>query len=58
MPTDCEPWPGKTKADVVIVRSLAAVSCVTRAGVCATARKRPRPAILPPMHPSDRHHEC
>ena len=38
MPTDCEPWPGNTKADEVIVCSVAADSTLTRAGVCECAR--------------------
>ena len=35
MPTDCEPWPGNTKADVVIAAQRSAPqSALTRAGLC------------------------
>ena len=53
MPTDCDPWPGKTKADEVIGRSVAAESPFTRAGVCEIARKGAVRAMLGRMtHPS------
>jgi hypothetical protein len=37
MPTDCDPWPGNTKADEVIVVSVAAESVLTRPGLCDNA---------------------
>ena len=49
MPTDCEPWPGKTKAERVIARSVSADSTLTRAGLCDLARKSAIAAMLGAM---------
>ena len=52
MPTDWEPWPGKTKAEKDIVLRLAAETSPTRAGLCDIARKTGSAGILRPMRTS------
>jgi DNA-binding MarR family transcriptional regulator len=58
MPTDCEPWPGNTKADEVIDASLAAGIVRTRTGLCDNAWIPGDPAasrtILQAHDPSER----
>src|SRR5690242_7219977 len=46
IPTDCEPWPGNTRAEEDIEKTLAPDSGLTRAGVCAIARKTGLAGIL------------